>query len=96
MGERKPIEPGCNFSVTCEVPGHVTAKRSSAGGVRWSHAKPTPGQRATRREQWAQERAEADHATNAAVRAAYAEFQSTHDLHELARAVGNILGAADE
>ncbi|WP_181421648.1 hypothetical protein [Curtobacterium sp. MCBD17_030] len=32
----------------------------------------------------------------AAIHAAYAEFQSTHDLHELARAVGNILGAADE
>lgn len=35
-------------------------------------------------------------ATNAAVHASYVEFQSTHDLHELARAVGNILGAADE
>ena len=51
MSARKPIEPGCNFSVTCEVPGHVTGQRSG-NSVRWSHAKPTPGQRKTRREQW--------------------------------------------
>jgi hypothetical protein len=31
-----------------------------------------------------------------AIRASYAEFQTTRDLHELARSVGNILGAADE
>ena len=32
-----------------------------------------------------------DVSTLAAIRASYAEFQSTRDLHELARAVGNIL-----
>jgi hypothetical protein len=34
--------------------------------------------------------------TLAALRAAYAEYQSTGDLHELARAVGNILDAGGD
>ncbi|WIE60744.1 hypothetical protein DEI97_013440 [Curtobacterium sp. MCLR17_032] len=31
-----------------------------------------------------------------ALHASYAEFQATHDLHELARAVGNILNGTDD
>lgn len=34
-----------------------------------------------------------DVSTLAAIRTAHTEFESTHDLHELARAVGNILNA---
>lgn len=34
-----------------------------------------------------------DVSTLAAIRAAHTEFESTRDLHELARAVGNILNA---
>lgn len=34
-----------------------------------------------------------DVSTLAAIRAAHTEYVSTHDLHELARAVGNILQA---
>lgn len=34
-----------------------------------------------------------DALTIVAIRAAHTEFESTHDLHELARAVGNILKA---
>lgn len=37
-----------------------------------------------------------DVSTLAAIRTAYAEFESTHDLHELARAVGNILNGTDD
>ena len=36
-----------------------------------------------------------DVSTLAAIRTAHTEFESTHDLHELARAVGNILKASD-
>ncbi len=60
MTARKPIEPGCDFSVTCELPGHVTSKRRGRSIV-WSHFKPTTGQRKTRREQWRAERATAAH-----------------------------------
>lgn len=37
-----------------------------------------------------------DVSTLSAIRAAHTEFESTHDLHELARAVGNILNANPE
>jgi len=37
-----------------------------------------------------------DASTLAAIRSAHTEFESTHDLHELARAVGNILNGTDD
>ena len=46
----------------------------------------TPGQRALEAQGW----------QLTALHASYAEFESTHDLHELARAVGNILNANPE
>lgn len=55
MSARKPIEPGCDFSVTCTLPGHVSKRYMAGGVVRWSHIKMTPGQRKTRREQLREE-----------------------------------------
>lgn len=57
---RKPIEPGCTFSIDCPIDGHVTATRNGRA-TRYAHTKLTLGQRKTRREQWLRDRA----ATNA-------------------------------
>jgi hypothetical protein len=43
---RKPLEVGCDGSVTCEVPGHVSVVRHGAR-CRMSHVRLTVGQRRT-------------------------------------------------
>lgn len=46
MSGRKPLEPGCDGSVLCPVPGHVPARRRG-GGLRFEHIVLTYGQRKT-------------------------------------------------
>lgn len=49
MSARKPVEAGCTGSVACEVPGHVTSRRTRRA-VKVSHVALTAGQYATLRE----------------------------------------------
>lgn len=50
MPPRKPVEPNCDGSVLCPVPGHLRAVRLSRS-TNWSHIVLTAGQRKTLREQ---------------------------------------------
>lgn len=51
MSARKPVEPGCDGSVLCQVRGHVTSRLTVHGHIAFSHVPLTVGQRKTIREQ---------------------------------------------
>lgn len=57
MSQRKEVEKGCDGSVFCGVPGHVTKRTSGRDGFLFSHIPLTVGQRKTIRERKAAARA---------------------------------------